>query len=86
MGYRMEYRQPTKGFPLRLPFFIVFSFLIFLILVYQRWPEGAAVIRAMCSEWKNSGAVSALNRFAGDLVKGEQVRQAFSNFLDLLQS
>ena len=86
MSYRVEYRQAAGKGLMRPLFLTVACFLIFLVLVFHRWPEGAEMIRALCSGLKNSKPVTVLNHFAGELVNGESVKQAFSDFLELLQS
>lgn len=86
MSYRVEYRLPAGKDSLSLLFLTAACFLIFLVLVYEYWPEGAEVIRAIWMEMKDSATVCALNYFAEELAKGETVKQAFSDFLEILQS
>ena len=86
MSYRVEYAQRSAGVSLRRIFLSIWCFLLFLVLVFQYWPEGAGIIRTMLADVEESTAVSALNRLAEELVQGEAVKQAFSDFLESVQS
>ena len=86
MSYRVEYQQPEGKFSIRLPFLTLWCFLLFLILTDWCWPEGAEAIRVVWMNVKNAVVFSELNYFADDLLKGDSVRQAFSDFLGRCQS
>lgn len=82
MGYRIHYQKESGSRRKKLTFarllvLTFLCFLLFLMLVRTYWPEGAAYIRTKTRE---SAAAVALDRFAGDLVRGEPLAEAFSDF------
>ena len=86
MAYRIAYNNFPENHGKRRRIFTAAFFLLFLLLVYQFWPEGADMLRRAVRAVRNTAAVTALAQFAEDLVRGDSAAEAFSVFLRELVS
>ena len=85
MSYRIQYPSPhaaksIRQRKIRLPLLTVLCFLLFLFLVNTFWPQGAAYMAEKMAVLRRSAAVMALDRLAEDLLRGEPLAAAFSEF------
>lgn len=84
MAYRISYADSRKHDRKRVRKLTVSCFVLFLITVYQFWPEGMDLMHSTVEAVKNTAVISALNQLAEDLVMGDNTAAAFSDFLRVL--
>ena len=85
MGYRIDYlpirkvrnlEKRTSGIPALTALF----FLLFVFLVFSFWPRGAALLREILIPGDPDVTVAALETFARELNRGENLSSAFEAF------
>ena len=86
MGYRINYQKNKSVHSIRALPLTLLCLLLFLLAVENCWPEGASYVHRKLLHVKESAAVVALDQFADDLFRGEQLSEAFSELLTGLQS
>lgn len=80
MSYRIDYGFLHKNkHRRRLPMLTVLSFLLFLFLVNTFWEEGVAYMQASICRLP-ARIAAALNLLEGDILAGEPLTAAFSDF------
>ncbi len=81
MSYRIAYDEPERRSYIRFPVLTAMCFVLFLLLVYWRWPEGALLIRSVFLAAEKFIGITALDCAVEALGAGETAAQAFSDFL-----
>lgn len=85
MGYRIDYQpikkvrnleKRTAGVPAMTALFLM----LFFMLVFSFWPQGAELLREMLIPGDPDVTVAALETFAQELQCGESLYSAFDTF------
>lgn len=92
MGYRIEYDMGIGKFEVRenrkdkFPVLVAGAFVLFLLLTWSLWPEGAEVLRDILIPGDNAVTVQAMKDMSHNLKNGVALSDAVTAFCqDVIQ-